>query len=231
MRNLRLPRFEPVRSPSVTDQVFGSLYSDVVTLTLPPGAKLSEADVARQFGVSRQPVRDAFYRLSQLGFLVVRPQRATTVSPISEAAVLQARFIRTAIEIETARVAAERLSDAQLAELDDLIAEQARAVAARDRIVFHGLDDDFHRRICEMAGLDFAWTLIRDTKAQMDRVRFLSLAVGAESVLHEHKAILAALRAHDAAAAIERVREHLSQIQGILARLRLSDPQYFADAD
>lgn len=228
METVKSRRLELVRSPSVTDQVFATLYNDVVTLALPPGSKLSEAEVSRQFGVSRQPVRDAFYRLSQLGFLVVRPQRATTVSPISEAAVQQARFIRTAIEIETTRAAAVRLSASDLEELDAIIAEQARAVAARNRIVFHGLDDEFHRRICEMAGLDFAWSLIRDTKAQMDRVRFLSLAVGAESALAEHRAILAALRARDPDTVAARVREHLSQIEGILARLHISNPQFFA---
>ncbi|MBA3325011.1 MAG: GntR family transcriptional regulator [Rhodobacteraceae bacterium] len=217
-----------VRTPSVTDRIFVALYDDVVTLALPPGSKLSEADVARRFGVSRQPVRDAFYRLSQLGFVVVRPQRATTVSQISESAVLQARFIRTAIEIETARAAAERLTPTDLDELDELLAAQANAVAVRDRIVFHGLDDDFHRRICEMAGLDFAWSLIRGTKAQMDRVRFLSLAVGAESALIEHRAIFAALRARDAEATVARVREHLSRIEGILSRLRASHQQFFA---
>ena len=60
-------------------------------------------------GVSRQPVRDAFYRLSRLGFLTIWPQRATIVAPISERAVLQARFIRTAIELETVQAAARML--------------------------------------------------------------------------------------------------------------------------
>ncbi len=219
---------EPARAPSVTDQVFATLYADVVTLALPPGSKLSEAGVSRRFGISRQPVRDAFYRLSQLGFLQVRPQRATTVSQISESAVLQARFIRTAIEVETARAAADRLTRTDHKELDALLAAQARAVAADDRIGFHGLDDDFHRRIAEMAGLDFAWGLIRDTKAQMDRVRFLSLAVGAESVLNEHHAILDALRDRDADAAVARIREHLSRIEGIMRRLRETHLSYFA---
>jgi DNA-binding GntR family transcriptional regulator len=228
MESLKSRKIQPARAPSVTDQVFATLYADVVTLGLPPGSKLSEADVARRFGVSRQPVRDAFYRLSQLGFLLVRPQRATTISPISEREVLQARFIRTAIEVETARAAADRLTKADHDELADLLAAQARAVAAGDRIGFHGLDDDFHRRIAEMAGLEFAWTLIRDTKAQMDRVRFLSLAVGAESALDEHRAILAALQDRDADAAVARVREHLSRIEDILARLRGTHLQYFA---
>ncbi len=229
MEPLNLSRIEPVRPPSVTEQVFTSLYNDVVTLALPPGTKVSEAEVARQLGVSRQPVRDAFWRLSQLGFLVVRPQRATTVSQISRNAVLQARFIRTAIEIETARVAARRLNEPQFEELEENLARQAVAVRERDRLAFHGLDDEFHRRICEMVGLDFAWKLIRDTKAQMDRVRYLSLPTDAGLVLGEHRAILDALRARDADAAVDRIRDHLSRIEAIIARLRVENPDVFAD--
>lgn len=221
-------RIGQARALSVTDEIFAALYDDMVTAALPPGARLSEAEVAQRFEVSRQPVRDAFWRLSQLGLVRVRPQRATSVSPISESAVLQARFIRTAIEVETARAAAERLAPADHDELEALLGAQGTAVAAGDRIAFHGLDDDFHRRICEMAGLDFAWTLIRDSKAQMDRVRFLSLAVGAQSALSDHRAILAALRARDGDGAVARVREHLSRIEAILARLRVSHRQFFA---
>ncbi|WP_429940999.1 GntR family transcriptional regulator [Agrobacterium vitis] len=106
------------RQPSVTEQVFELLYRQVVELELPPGAKLSEVDVAKQMGVSRQPVRDAFYRLSQQGFLMIRPQRATVVTHISERGVLQARFIRTALEMETVRAAADRLSEEQIEALE-----------------------------------------------------------------------------------------------------------------
>ena len=73
-----LPTWQELRPRTVTDQIFELLYERVVNLSLPPGAKLSEAEVAAQMGVSRQPVRDAFYRLSQLGFIQIRPQRATT---------------------------------------------------------------------------------------------------------------------------------------------------------
>ena len=69
---------EPIARTSVTDQVFEALYRKVLLVELPPGTKLSELDVARQLGVSRQPVRDAFFRLSKLGFLQIQPQRATT---------------------------------------------------------------------------------------------------------------------------------------------------------
>ena len=116
-RSVDLPSLETVRAPSAADQIFAALYRQVVTLELPPGSRLSEAEVARRMGVSRQPVRDAFWRLSQLGFLTIRPQRATTVSPISERSVEQARFIRTALEVETVRLAVERRDEAALAAL------------------------------------------------------------------------------------------------------------------
>ena len=100
-----LKMLEPVQRPSVTDAIFEELHRQILALDLPPGTKMSEVDVARIMGVSRQPVRDAFYRLSTLGFLTIRPQRATVVSAISETAVMQARFIRSAIEAETVRMA------------------------------------------------------------------------------------------------------------------------------
>lgn len=228
VQQVRLRGVEPMRTPSAADQVFEALYGQVVTLALPPGSRLSETEVARAAGVSRQPVRDAFFRLSKLGFLTIRPQRSTEVSAISERAVEQARFVRTAIEVETVRVAAERFGPAQLVALDALIAEQATAVAAEDRERFHRLDDAFHRRICELAGVDFAWTVVRENKAHMDRVRFLSLSFGAQAALDDHVAILDAVRAHDAPAAVAAMREHLGRIAEDLPRIRASHAGHFA---
>ena len=76
------PATSPGRPPSVSDVIFETLYRQVVTVELAPGSRLSEAGVARAMGVSRQPVRDAFWRLSKLGLLRIRPQRATTVTRI-----------------------------------------------------------------------------------------------------------------------------------------------------
>jgi GntR family transcriptional regulator, rspAB operon transcriptional repressor len=224
-----LPMPEATRPPLVVDQIFDLIYHRVVTLALPPGTKLTEAGTARELGVSRQPVRDAFFRLSRLGFLIVRPQRATTVASISEAAVLQACFVRTAIEAETLRVAAAVPPGTGWTALDEAIEAQRAALAAGDRERFHALDDEFHRLICELAGNGFAWTLIRDNKAHMDRVRYLSLSFGAELALADHEAILAALKRGDAEAAIATLRGHLGRIGTILRRLRAENSGYFAE--
>jgi DNA-binding GntR family transcriptional regulator len=226
---IHLPVLDAPRPPTVADQLFEALYRQVMTLELPPGARLSEVEVARRFKVSRQPVRDAFWRLSQFGFLLVRPQRATTVTQISERAVMQARFVRTALEVETLTVAADRLGPAELAELEGMLEEQAEAVAAEDRERFHRLDDDFHRRICQLAGVPFVWAMIREQKAHMDRVRYLSLSFGAELALNDHRAILAALRAGDGVGATAALRLHLSRIGDIIARIRAEHADYFAE--
>ncbi|WP_347137498.1 GntR family transcriptional regulator [Paracoccus sp. SSK6] len=222
-----LPLLEETRVRTVTDQVFDLLYDRVVNLTLPPGTRLSEAEVAAQMGVSRQPVRDAFYRLSQLGFIQIRPQRATMVTPISEEAVLQAYFIRSALEESCMRVAAERLTPDQLDALALLLDRQARKVEERDSAGFHVLDDQFHHDICAYAGLGFVWTLIKDNKGHMDRARYLSLSYGADTAFAEHGLILDALRRQDGDGAVAAIRQHLSRIEGIIARLRIDRPQVF----
>lgn len=220
---------EPIQRPSIADSVFDELHRQILRLELPPGTRMSEFDVARALGVSRQPVRDAFYRLSKLGFLTIRPQRATVVSAISERAVMQARFIRLAIEVETARVACKTLGDGDLDAIAEIVAQQERAVALRDPAAFHDLDDQFHREICERAGAGFAWETAREMKSHMDRVRYLSLAFASERAFEEHKDILAALRARDPDRAAEMVRQHLSRILTQIVRIRAENSAYFAD--
>lgn len=218
---------EPINRPSVADTVFDELHRQILNLDLPPGAKLSEVDVARALGVSRQPVRDAFYRLSKLGFLSIRPQRATTVSQISDEAVMQARFIRSAIEAETVRQACEALTPADMDALERILDDQRRAVVAREPLVFHRLDDQFHREICARAGNAFAWDIIRENKAHMDRVRFLSLAFASQEAFDDHLRIMAALRARDGDAAVTAMRLHLSRIKDQIGRIRAEHAAYF----
>ena len=225
--HLHLPVIEPVGRPSVADQVFDELRRQILTLEVAPGTKVSEVDVATQMGVSRQPVRDAFYRLSKLGFLQIRPQRATTVTLISEAAVMQARFVRTALEIETMRSAVARLGAQDFAALDALIEAQRAAMEAGDKPLFHALDDQFHMEICDRAGLGFVWDLVADRKAHTDRVRMLSLAIASRLAWDDHLAILAALRARDADIAAEAIRTHLSRIRDQIEVIRAQNHPWF----
>lgn len=223
----RIDTVELIPPPKLTDQVFGALYDRIVQLELVPGTRISEGEIAEQFDVSRQPVRDAFYRLSRIGLLVIRPQRATIVSHIQPDAVLQARYIRTAIEAETIRIAAQGVPEGTLDELERQIEDQDKATRQGVRRLFHELDDKMHRTIFEAAGKGFAWALVRDNKAHMDRIRYISLENGAQRALDDHVGLVEALRAHAPEVAEARMREHLGRIAVTLERAVHERPELF----
>ncbi len=225
-----LPIIQHSPQPTVSDQVFNALQQRILSLELPPQTKISEADVAKKMGVSRQPVREAFKRLAKLGFLIIRPQSSTMVSLISERDVLRAKFIRIALEVHTCRTACEVITAEGIDALNDLIAQQRAAVADNDRRRFHALGDAFHREICVQSGVGFVWDLILDSKAHMDRIRMLSLdATSQRLALDEHLVILDAItnrKPDDAAAAFV---QHLSRIDDLIATIKAENHSWFTD--
>ena len=194
---------------STTDQVFEALYSAVVSLKLEPGAKVSEAEVAKQLDVSRQPVRDAFFRLSNLGLLSIRPQRATVITQISLSAVADAVFTRIALEVECLRTAMSHNATSLLQALETNLAVQMSAANAPST-EFHALDEAFHEAICIASGHAHIWSLIRAQKAHLDRIRFLTLSAERQSiVIAEHRGIVEAISAKDGSLAEARLRAHI----------------------
>lgn len=224
-----LPQRTAAARPSVADQVFDELQRRVLTLELAPGTRISEVDVSKSLGVSRQPVRDAFYRLSKLGYLLIQPQRATTVSLISPAAVQRARFVRTALEVETVATAATALGEADLAALAEILDRQKQAVEDADRAGFHQLDDRFHAEICARAGLAFIWDMVAENKGHIDRVRMLSLSFASRRAYEDHLRIFEAMTARDPARAAGDMRAHLLRIEAVIDRIRDEHRDWFAD--
>lgn len=227
-----LPILEPTSRPTIADEVCAILQERILSLQLPPLTKISEAEVAAMMGVSRQPVREAFKRLAKQGFLTIRPQSGTTVSAISEEAVLRARFIRVALEMHTGRTACDTISDDGLAALGALIDQQRIAIADQDRERFHALDDAFHREICKQAGAAYVWDVISENKAHMDRVRMLTLdTTSQQAALTEHIAILEAIAARQPDRVADSVTQHLARIVDQINRLKAEQHDWFTFRD
>jgi DNA-binding GntR family transcriptional regulator len=168
-----------VTAPETSEQtmamrVVAALRDDIVTMALRPGDIISESDIAGRYGVSRQPVREAFIRLAQQGLLLIRPKRATVVKKISPDGVRQSRFIRESIEVEIIRRLAAQPSADAAEILTGLIDDQDKASSSGDSRRFHLLDELFHRTLARLAGVEYAWQLIDDHKMQLDRVRYLT---------------------------------------------------------
>jgi GntR family transcriptional regulator, rspAB operon transcriptional repressor len=216
-------------SPDETnaERIVAQLRDDIVRLALKPGDSVSEGETALRFGVSRQPVREALIRLAQMGLVHVQARKATRVNRIAEQAVRDARFIREALEVETVRKAANVCRKSWHPELATLLNKQAIAVAGQDIAAYHALDEAFHRKIAELADVTFVWGLIDTQKAQLDRVRYLTLDSYLEHSLAEHRAIADAIFAGDSAEAEAVLRKHLGKIEDHLRTGRLRYPDYF----
>src|SRR5437879_13407777 len=91
------------RDRQAAPQVFERLRGMIISLDLPPGAPLSRAALAGQFGVSSTPIRDALMRLEEEGLVDVFPQYATVVSRVDVRLAQQAHFLRQAVELEIVR--------------------------------------------------------------------------------------------------------------------------------
>ncbi|GMG82667.1 GntR family transcriptional regulator [Paralimibaculum aggregatum] len=226
----RLSAIDTVRR-TAADDIFERLRAEIVSMRLTPGTKLSEADIARRFEVSRQPVREAFIRLSNSNLVAIRPQRATVVRRISKTEVLETRFIRTALEVELVRLACDRGIRGREAGFEASLAMQRSAVEARDTDRFNALDYDFHRLICEAAGRAFAFRRIAENKVYVDRLCMLSLAdkAGLDEILEDHETIYARLRGGDSAGAIAAMRLHLTRLDATVAEAQAAYPDYFED--
>jgi DNA-binding GntR family transcriptional regulator len=216
-------------SESITEQVFRMLRSSIVTLRLTPGTALSEQDIATRLEVSRQPVREAFIKLSEVGLVRIMPQRGTFVVKISPKAVKDARFVREAVECAIARRAANEIAPEVIDTLRDLIAQQKAAARAASAEDFFMLDEAYHRALADGAGCGYAWKVIGETKAQMDRVRFLRLseATPMDNLIAHHQHILEAIVAKDADTAAAAMKVHLRGILQSLPRLAQAFPDLF----
>ena len=158
----------------ITPQIYAQLRDAIIRNRLAPGDRISETEIARTWSVSRQPVREAFIRLASEGLLAVLPQRGTIVSRISYSAVLNARFLREAIEADIAKILAQDPDPDLVRELRDQLEAQEKLAATSPKD-FIALDEQFHRTLADGAAKRGAWKLIEGLKSQMDRVRFLSL--------------------------------------------------------
>jgi DNA-binding GntR family transcriptional regulator len=215
----------------IAQKVMLALRRAIVTMKIKPGEMLSEQEVAKQLGVSRQPVREAFIKLGEAGLLRVLPQRGTLVVKISRAAVEDARFVREALECAVAREAARLMTSGQRAALTNNLARQRKVIRSQDAEAFFGLDEEFHRLLAEAAHRPSAWDVVEDVKPQMDRVRFLSLpdATPLNTLVNQHAAILDAVKAGNGAKAVTAMRAHLHEILRSLPQVAKKHPELFED--
>ena len=214
-------------SRPIAPQIYAILRDRIVRGTLTPDTRISESEIAGAYSVSRQPVREAFIRLVGDGLLAILPQRPTSVRRIDYNGVLDARFLREAIEADIVRILARSPDAALIANLRAQIARQ-RDCASGAPVDFIALDDMFHRTLAEGAGKAGAWRQIEGLKSQMDRVRYLSLAqFPVDRLVDQHETVVDWIERGEVLQADATIRTHLREVLKDLPEVVRARPQFF----
>ncbi|HEV6964463.1 MULTISPECIES: GntR family transcriptional regulator [Roseateles] len=198
----------PLASTALYEQVADRLRQRILARELEPGSWIDELKLCGELGISRTPLREALKVLAAEGLVTMKLRRGAYVTEMSERDVREAYQLLSLLESDAAAEVAARASDAELAELDALHRELEAALPDRDR--FFAANERFHLRVLEIDGNRWRLQIVGDLRRLMKLNRHHSLFREgrlAES-LDEHRAIVAALLARDAAACRQLVTAH-----------------------
>jgi DNA-binding GntR family transcriptional regulator len=202
----------------------------IVRLELPPGKAIDKAALCAQLGVSRFPVSEALGRLAAEGFVEVLPQRGTRVARIDLADCRQAMFIRRALEAETVRALAPRADASLLSALEGNLRAQEAALDNGHGGRFHELDLELHELLLDCLGFERVKHAVEAARASLDRMRlFLCTPQRKVFTYREHQAIVAALKRHDADAAVRAMQAHLDAVMAELVDFAGRNPDAVAE--
>ena len=210
---IRLDSYYPLR-----EVVSEALREAIHNGTLKPGERLMEIQLAEELGVSRTPIREAIRRLELEGFLVMVPRRGTYVADISIRDINEVFEIRKALDVLAAGLAAERITEEELEQLERLLVEIGEYIDNGDADGIVVADGKFHDILYRASRNDRLVGIINNLREQFTRFRSISMAYPGriQNTLEEHRRLVEAIGQRDAEQAQQCAREHLENAEQIL---------------
>ena len=230
---------ETIQRRKLYQEVLDRLMERIRSGAIPPNAQLpSERELMEQYGVGRPAVREALQALERSGIVeIAHGERARVVVPTAEqlisqfasgamhmlhtqpAALEHLKEVRVFVETGTARLAAERASDEDVARLRLAVAKQRAAIANQERFI--ELDMALHREIAAISGNPIFPAIVEALfRWASTYYRSLVRAPGAEALtLAEHTRVVDAIAARDPDGAAAAMREHLTRANALYQRL------------
>ena len=190
------------------EEVAEQLRQQIFRRELQPGSWIDEVKIAHEFGISRTPLREALKVLAAEGLVTMKVRRGAYVTEVSENDLADVYHLLSLLESDAAGVVAQKATDEQVKELQQLHKELEAAQNNRDR--FFALNERFHMRVLQIAGNRWRDQLVADLRKVMKLNRHNSLLKAGrvkESML-EHRAIMDAIAKRDSKLAVKRVQEH-----------------------
>ncbi|WP_104203932.1 GntR family transcriptional regulator [Billgrantia saliphila] len=192
-----------------------SLENAIINGRLAPGERLDPEALGREFSVSRTPVREAIQQLVASGLVTVTPKKGTFVAKVGIDQLIEMFEVMAELEGMCGRLAARRITEAELAALRGTLERCEAAAQAGDTDEYYYENEAFHDCIYAASHNAFLAGEARQLKQRLKPYRRLQLQVRQRmrSSLHEHQAIVAAIETGDPVAAECALRDHVL-IQG-----------------
>jgi len=206
----------PISRGVLSGQVKDHLLQEIMAGHYPPGSRIVETRVARELGTSQAPVREALRDLEALGVVELNAFRGARVRHPTRDELLEAYGIRAELESLAARSALQRLTDADLVELEGYVAEMLRAAASGDRAREAAADVRFHARVVELSGnrtLQRVWRFLEP--GSRTYITLVVPGVNSTVIANLHDPILEALRGHDPESVVLAYHQHFDVISAM----------------
>ena len=198
-------------SISLADQVFERLEAEILSGNYQRGEILTEMKLVADLGVSRTPIREALHRLEQ-EHIIANTQKGFLVVGVTQQDLMDIFAIRVRIEGTASRMAAERITDEQLAELRETLELQEFYVPRHDADHIKIYDSKFHQLIYRFSGSSVFYDTLMPLHKKVQKFRKASVENESRAIQSaaEHRAIFEAIEAHDADLAEQRTVAHIS---------------------
>ena len=197
---------------STAQNIEAELRDDIAAGALSPGERLDEVKLTERFGVSRTPVREALARLTAQGILVPGEKRGVRVAEYSREELAQVFEAMHEIEAACARVAAQRLTLLNRAEIET--AQQACLAAARtgDLQRYMRANEAFHDTIYRATGNPYLAEIASDFRDRTGPFRAKKFASKADLIAsaESHEELIASIFSEDSRAASDGMRAHMT---------------------
>lgn len=202
----------PLRRITLKEQVVTRLRTLIMRGVLQSGQPVTEAGLAQLLGVSRTPVREAMVKLAGEGLLDYLPSGGARVRVVTDAEQAEVFLLRQTLETLAVNRLSASATDDQLDVLQRLLDQQAELVSDEDRAAFLELDEQFHLKLAEFAGLVLTQKILRTIRNYFYLLGLAAIAVRGRSkaVVREHQRVVDALRVRNAELAIAAITEHLA---------------------
>lgn len=210
---IKLDGYKPLR-----DIVFETLREAIINQTLKPGERLMEIQLAEEMGVSRTPVREAIRKLELEGLVVMVPRKGAYVAGISMKDIHEVYELRSALEALAASLAAVRITDEELEEMERQMVREAKETEENNLQGIVSIDTTFHDLLYQAAHNQRLVQFINILQEQLQRFRAATLSRPGRSkyALEEHKKIVEALANKDAKLAAKLATEHIENAENAM---------------